>query len=107
MARALEIGTGIHVMNGIANENAQSRTMNSVVTAGMGTGIHVGAVAKVVGIEGGVVSGVMNLESPGVGAPGRRPRHDVTSPRTSIFSTVGSIRLSMRCAIGCALSSRS
>ena len=35
-----------------------------------------GAVAKLVGIEGGVVSGVMNLESPGVGAPGRRPRHD-------------------------------
>jgi len=35
-----------------------------------------GAVAGLVGIEGGVVSGVMNLESPGVGAPGRRPRHD-------------------------------
>ena len=29
-----------------------------------------------VGIEGGVVSGVFNLESPGVRAPGRRPRHD-------------------------------
>jgi hypothetical protein len=29
-----------------------------------------------VGIEGGVVSGVINLESPSVGAPGRRPRHD-------------------------------
>jgi hypothetical protein len=29
-----------------------------------------------VGIEGGVVSGVFNLESPGVDAPGRRPRHD-------------------------------
>src|SRR5262249_40838515 len=29
-----------------------------------------------VGIEGGVVSGVINLESPGVGAPGRRPRYD-------------------------------
>jgi hypothetical protein len=27
-------------------------------------------------IEGGVVSGVINLESPGVRAPGRRPRHD-------------------------------
>jgi hypothetical protein len=35
-----------------------------------------GAVAGVVGIESGVVSGVINLESPGVGAPGRRPRHD-------------------------------
>jgi hypothetical protein len=30
----------------------------------------------VVGIEGGVVSGVFNLESPGVRAPDGRPRHD-------------------------------
>jgi hypothetical protein len=29
-----------------------------------------------VGIEGGVVSGVFNLESSGVGAPDRRPRHE-------------------------------
>ena len=35
-----------------------------------------GPVAGLVGIEGGVVSGVFNLESPGVRAPGRRPRHD-------------------------------
>jgi hypothetical protein len=35
-----------------------------------------GPVAGLVGIEGGVVSGVINLESPGVGAPGWRPRHD-------------------------------
>ena len=35
-----------------------------------------GGVAEVVGIEGGVVSGVINLESPGVRAPGRRPRHE-------------------------------
>jgi NAD(P)-dependent dehydrogenase (short-subunit alcohol dehydrogenase family) len=35
-----------------------------------------GPVAGLVGIEGGVVSGVFNLESPGVEAPGRRPRHD-------------------------------
>jgi hypothetical protein len=34
------------------------------------------AVRELVGIESGVVSGVINLESPGVGAPGRRPRHD-------------------------------
>jgi hypothetical protein len=27
-------------------------------------------------IEGGVVSGAINLESPGVRAPGWRPRHD-------------------------------
>jgi transposase len=35
-----------------------------------------GAVAGLVGIEGGVVSGVFNLESLGVRAPSRRPRHD-------------------------------
>jgi hypothetical protein len=35
-----------------------------------------GPVAGLVGIEVGVVSGVTNLKSPGVGAPGRRPRHE-------------------------------
>jgi hypothetical protein len=35
-----------------------------------------GAVARLVGIEGGVVSEVINLESSGVEAPDRRPRHD-------------------------------
>jgi hypothetical protein len=39
---------------------------------------HVAArgVARLVGIEGGVVSGVINLESSGVEAPDWRPRHD-------------------------------
>ena len=35
-----------------------------------------GRVAGLVGIEGGVVSGVINLESLGVRAPSRRPRHE-------------------------------
>jgi len=35
-----------------------------------------GPVAGLVGIEDGVVSEVINLESSGVGAPDRRPRHD-------------------------------
>jgi hypothetical protein len=35
-----------------------------------------GAVAGLVGNEGGVVSEVINLESSGVDAPDRRPRHD-------------------------------
>jgi hypothetical protein len=35
-----------------------------------------GPVAGSVGIEGGVVSGVINLESLGVRAPSRRPRHE-------------------------------
>jgi hypothetical protein len=39
-------------------------------------GSGVDAVARLVGIEGGVVSGVFNLESSGVEAPDWRPRHD-------------------------------
>ena len=35
-----------------------------------------GPVGGVVGIEGGVVSGVINLESSGVGASDWRPRHE-------------------------------
>jgi hypothetical protein len=34
------------------------------------------AVAELVGIEGGVVSGAINLESSGVEASDWRPRHD-------------------------------
>ena len=37
---------------------------------------HIGPVAGLVGIDDGVVSGVTNLESPGVRAPIRRPRHE-------------------------------
>jgi hypothetical protein len=36
----------------------------------------VGGVAELVGIEGGVVSGVINLESSGIEASDWRPRHD-------------------------------
>jgi hypothetical protein len=38
--------------------------------------LRIGPVAELVGIEGGVVSGVFNLESSGVEAPDRRPRHE-------------------------------
>ena len=37
---------------------------------------YLGTVAELVGIEGGVVSGVINLESSGVEASDWRPRHD-------------------------------
>ena len=37
---------------------------------------HTGAVRRLVGIEVGVVSGVFNLESPSVDAPGWRLRHE-------------------------------
>ena len=39
-------------------------------------GVSFGAVAGLVGIEGGVVSGVINLESSGVEASDWRLRHD-------------------------------
>jgi hypothetical protein len=54
-----------------------------------------GAVAGVVGIESGVVSGVINLESPGVGAPGRRPRHDKCYTKSELLqgTTTASSRL--------------
>jgi membrane protein len=51
--------------------NASSKSSGTVATV-----VGLGPVAGLVGIEGGVVSGVFNLESPGVRAPGRRPRHD-------------------------------
>jgi hypothetical protein len=38
--------------------------------------VKIGAVARLVGIEVGVVSGVFNLESPGVSALGWRLRHE-------------------------------
>src|SRR5216683_3171891 len=40
------------------------------------TDLSLGAVARLVGIRVGVVSGVFNLESPGVGALGWRLRHE-------------------------------
>jgi transposase len=39
-------------------------------------GLHERGVARLVGIECGVVSGVINLESSSVEAPDWRPRHD-------------------------------
>jgi hypothetical protein len=40
------------------------------------SGALLGAVGELVGIDGGVVSGVINLESSGVEASDWRPRHD-------------------------------
>ena len=45
-------------------------------SAKMRLGAFWAGVARLVGIEGGVVSGVFNLESSDVGASDRRPRHD-------------------------------
>ena len=51
-------------------------TRISVLSTLLGGGKTTGAVAGVVEIEVGVVSGVFNLESSGVDAPDWRPRHD-------------------------------
>ena len=53
-----------------------NQTMSSVESLFVGLDVHKGAVAELVGIEGGVVSGVINLESSGVEASDWRPRHD-------------------------------
>src|SRR5208282_5170712 len=44
------------------------------------------AVARLVGIEGGVVSGGFNLESSGVEAPDWRPRHDQHYHEVRLFA---------------------
>ena len=54
--------------------SAVLRLMNSSIFVDCWTGK--GPVVELVGIEGGVVSGVFNLESSGVEAPDRRPRHE-------------------------------
>jgi len=48
----------------------------SIVPKLVALGLAAGPVAELVGIEGGVVSGVINLESSGVEASDWRPRHD-------------------------------
>jgi hypothetical protein len=48
----------------------------SPANATEGINRQAGGVAELVGIEGGVVSGVINLESSGVEASDWRPRHD-------------------------------
>jgi hypothetical protein len=48
----------------------------SLAVDGLEHRLYPGPVAELVGIEGGVVSGVINLESSGVEASDWRPRHD-------------------------------
>jgi uncharacterized protein len=55
------------------------KTWNGVVTVTTETRAPRAFVAELVGIEGGVVSGVFNLESSDVGASDRRPRHEEQS----------------------------
>ena len=65
-----ELSTGgYRVGSGVSSDKTQSEHNVSRVSR------H-GAVAGVVGIESGIVSGVFNLESSGVRASDWRPRHD-------------------------------
>ena len=49
---------------------------DAITDGDKGRSLVEGAVAELVGIEGGVVSGVINLESSGVEASDWRLRHD-------------------------------
>ncbi len=59
----------MYVRDGSRNESIERRFVTNKASAN-------GPVAGLVGIEGGVVSGVINLESSGVEASDWRPRHD-------------------------------
>jgi hypothetical protein len=50
---------------------------------------HSGGVGGVVGIEGGVVSGVIHLESSRVGASDWRPRHEEHYKEVSFLAACG------------------
>jgi hypothetical protein len=76
------LGSGISHENPIVRENAEGKCLptgshkTGFQDIPARTGPLHGAVAELVGIEGGVVSGVFNLESSGVEALDWRPRHD-------------------------------
>ncbi len=67
--KGTKLWAGDCVASGLRGAAPATETNLPVAAAG-------GAVRRLVGIEGGVVSGVFNLESPGVDAPGWRPRHE-------------------------------
>ena len=55
----------------------------------MSVDARLGAVAGLVGIECGVVSGVFNLESSGIEVPDWRPRHDKHYHEAIFFAANG------------------
>ena len=55
---------------------SSNSAIRSKIPGSLSPSLALGAVAELVGIEGGVVSGVINLESSGVEASDWRPRHD-------------------------------
>jgi hypothetical protein len=66
----------------VSGDRLPPELARSILYLAMGVGCgtrlssYLGGVAELVGIEGGVVSGVINLESSGVEASDWRPRHD-------------------------------
>ena len=69
VARAADVhSTGTLIFEPKGFDGSHPRTVEPL--------IELGPVAELVGIEGGVVSGVFNLESSGVEASDRRPRHE-------------------------------
>ena len=60
----------------LAQDTQLSALRDALAALTEGARSELGAVAGLVGNEGGVVSEVINLESSGVEAPDRRPRHD-------------------------------
>ena len=75
----MERGTGRQEQPGDQDKRAEQRSdsvTSQKILKILGMEFSAGAVAGLVGIECGVVSGVINLESSGVEASDWRPRHD-------------------------------
>src|SRR6266496_1619691 len=66
--------TALNISRAVAGVHQTGCVIGDVNQSGFLVGA--GAVAELVGIEGGVVSGVINLESSDVGSSDRRPRHE-------------------------------
>ena len=60
----------------VPNQNQERLSFMQPSMASLRSMATAGAVAKLVGIEGGVVSGCFNPNESSVDAPDRRPRHD-------------------------------
>jgi 4-carboxymuconolactone decarboxylase len=67
---------GIYTNAAVASGVTVDEIKEALVQITVYCGTPAGRVAELVGIEGGVVSGVFNLESSGVEALDWRPRHD-------------------------------
>jgi high-affinity K+ transport system ATPase subunit B len=68
---------GLHAFDVVRQDLVEVGSLLTVTATDIERGDNTsGAVGELVGIDGGVVSGVINLESSGVEASDWRPRHD-------------------------------